>query len=188
MGRWCYRRMGSTCICIFLTGGRTATLHTTNAEGKSTTTHVSVARAPVASVIAAAFGTAPHAVTFEKFFNGSWDLQPAVGGASTDLITNSQFEGYIDVHYNSDLKRYAMIISNDTQFGYAESVDAIAIHWSTPQLLGTFGPIAAYPTAVGLGDDPHVLGNKFYVYYTHLPTDGAGWTEGMLDRFTVTCQ
>jgi hypothetical protein len=55
-------------------------------------------------------------------------------------------------------------------------------------LLGTFGPIAAYPTAVGLGDDPHILGQSFYVYFTHLPTDGMGWTNGALRRLTLTCQ
>jgi hypothetical protein len=40
----------------------------------------------------AAFGSArPHAVPFEKFYEGSWHLQPAVGGASTDLNPNSQY-------------------------------------------------------------------------------------------------
>jgi hypothetical protein len=77
-----------------------------------------------------------------------------------------------------------MIISNDTMFGYAESVDAL--HWTSPVLLGTFGPIAAYPTAVGLGDDPHILGNVFYVYFTYLPSEG--WKGGLLRRLTVTCQ
>jgi len=38
-----------------------------------------------------------------------------------------------------------MIISNDTTFAYAESIDAL--HWTLPIALGDFGPIAAYPTA-----------------------------------------
>ncbi|WP_353070042.1 hypothetical protein RBB75_07395 [Tunturibacter empetritectus] len=176
-------------------------LHVTNAGGASTTTNVSVARAPVAAVLAAAFGTArspvqpelssatelahPHTVAFEKFYEGQWDLQPAIGGASTDLIPSSAYQGYLDIHYNSELKRYVMLISNDTQFGYAESVDAL--HWTVPTLLGVYGPIAAYPTAVGLGDDPHILGKQFYVYFTHLLTDGSGWTEGSLQRLTLTC-
>jgi hypothetical protein len=162
------------------------TLHTTNAGGVSTTTNVSVARAPVASVLEAAFGSArPHAVPFEKFYAGSWRLQPGSGGASTDLIPKSQYSGYLDIHYNSALHRYAMIISNDTTFAYAESIDAL--HWTTPIALGDFGPIAAYPTAVGLGDDPHVLEKKFFVYFTHLPTDGSGWAGGSLRRLTLTC-
>jgi hypothetical protein len=162
------------------------TLHTTNAGGQSTINNVSVARAPIDAVIGAAFDAAhPHAVPFQKFYEGHWDLQPANGGASTDLLPKSAYQGYIDVHYNPAIQRYVMLLSNDTQFAYAESIDAL--HWSTPELLGTFGPIAAYPTAVGLGSDPHLLGKQYYVYFTHLPTDGAGWTDGSLQRLTLTC-
>ena len=157
------------------------TLHAT------TTTNVSVARAPVASVLEAAFGSArPHTVSFEKFYAGSWHLQPGIGGASTDLSPKSAYRGYIDIHYNGALQRYVMIISDDTDFAYAESIDGLT--WTTPALLGTFGPIAAYPTAVGFGDDPHILGKSFYVYFTHLPTDGTGWTNGELRRLTLSCQ
>jgi hypothetical protein len=93
--------------------------------------------------------------------------------------------GYLDIHYNGSLRRYVMIISDDTQFAYAESIDGLT--WTTPPLLGTFGPIAAYPTAVGFGGDPHILGKNFYVYFTHLPTDGTGWTNGELRRLTLSC-
>lgn len=155
----------------------------------NTTTNVSVARARVSSVLEAAFGSkSPHTVAFEKFYKGSWDLQPGIGGASTNLLPKSsaQERGYIDIHYDIALQRYVMIISNDTTFYYAESIDALT--WTTPTLLGTFGPIAAYPTAVGLGDDPHILGKSYYVYFTHLPTDGTGWTNGELRRLTLSCQ
>jgi hypothetical protein len=161
-------------------------LHTTNAQGVSTTTNVSVARALVADVLEAAFGALPHhAVPFQKFYEGSWILQPAIGGASTDLNPSSTFQGYLDIHFNSALQRYVMIISNDTTFGYAESIDGLT--WTVPALVGTFGPIAAYPTAVGLGDDPRILDKTFYVYYTHLPQDG-DWSMGALHRLTLTCQ
>jgi len=153
----------------------------------TTTTNVSVARAPVSAVLDAAFGPAPHhAVPFEKFYKGNWHLQPAIGGASTDLNPKSAYQGYLDIHYNSVLERYVMIISNDTTFGYAESVDGLT--WTLPISLGTYGPIAAYPTAVGLGADPHILGKSFYIYFTHLPTDGSGWKNGELRRLTLTCQ
>ena len=151
------------------------------------TTNVSVARAPVASVLNAAFGSArPHTVAFEKFYEGSWHLQPGIGGASTDLNPRSAYRGYLDIHYNRVLQRYVLIISDDTDFAYSESIDGLT--WTIPTLLGTFGPIAAYPTAVGFGDDPHVLGKSFYVYFTHLPTDGTGWTNGALRRLTLSCQ
>ena len=162
------------------------TLHTTTPTGVSTTTNVSVARAPVASVLDAAFGSAhPHAVPFEKFYQGNWHLQPGIGGASTDLNPKSAYQGYLDIHYNSALKRYVMIISNDTTFAYVESVDGL--NWTIPISLGIYGPIAAYPTAVGLGDDPSILGKSFYIYFTHLPTDGSGWKNGSLRRLTLTC-
>ena len=77
----------------------------------------------------------------------------------------------------------------------AECVVVLPLAWSTntskvaavPASLGTFGPIAASPTAVGFGDDPHILGKSFYVYFTHLPTDGAGWQNGALKRLTLSC-
>jgi hypothetical protein len=156
------------------------TLHAT------TTTRVSVARALTSAVLDAAFNpTRPHAVGFQKFYENSWALQPALGGASTDLDPASPYSGYLDIHYNNGLQRYVMIISDDTTFAYAESVDGLA--WTVPVPLGNFGPIAAYPTAVGLGDDPHVLGNTFYVYFTFLPNDGTGWTYGKMQRLTLTC-
>jgi len=87
------------------------------------------------------FGSAPqHAIAFQKFYEGRWDLQPALGGASTDLIPKSPYSGYLDIHYNSVLQRYVMIVSNDTTFGYAESVDALT--WTIPISLGNYGPIA----------------------------------------------
>ncbi len=160
------------------------TLHTANADGVSTTTNVSVARALAASVLDAAFGSArPHAVAFEKFYEGNWHLQPGAGGASSDLIPSAPFSGYLDIHYNNAIARYVLIISDDTNFAYAESVDLL--HWTLPVSLGAFGPIAAYPTAVGLGEDPHVLGKSFYVYFTHLPADG--WQGGSVRRITVSC-
>jgi hypothetical protein len=162
------------------------TLHTTTPAGVSTTTKVSVVRALAASVLDAAFGSArPHAVAFEKFYKGDWHLQPAIGGASTDLNPNSAYQGYLDIHYNTSLQRQVMIISNDTTLAYAESIDGLT--WTIPISLGIYGPIAAYPTAVGLGDDPHVLGKSFFVYFTHLPTDGSGWKNGSLRRLTLTC-
>jgi len=79
-----------------------------------------------------------------------------------------------------------MIISNDTTFGYAESTDGLTR--TLPISLGTYGPIAAYPMAVGTGNDPHALGQSFYIFFTRLPTDGSGWKNGELRRLTLTCQ
>ncbi|MFZ0687176.1 MAG: hypothetical protein WAM89_16655 [Terriglobales bacterium] len=157
-------------------------------------THVSVARALAASLLDAAFGSGhPHAVPFEKFYHGDWRLQPGIGGASTDLSPNwlPQYEGYLDVHYNSALQRYVMITDDDTTFAYSESVDGL--NWTSPISLGTYADgvktLAPYPTSVGLGDDPSVLGKSFYVYYTFLHEENGGLPrEGnSLRRFSLSC-
>jgi hypothetical protein len=162
--------------------------------GKKTTTHVSVARVLVSLLLEAAFvAKRPHAVPFEKFYEGYWDLQPGISGASTDLNPNWTPEqgGYLDIHYNSALKRYVMIIDNDTTFYYAESTDGLK--WTSPISLGSFADgvktLAPYSSAVGLDDDPHVLGKTFYVYYSFLHEENGGLPrEGdSLRRITLTC-
>ena len=81
-----------------------------------------------------------------------------------------------------------MIISNDTTFAYAESPDGL--NWTLPVSIGDQGnshKIAAYPTAVGLGENPKILGQTYYVYFTRLLNDGTGWEHGSLQRVTLTC-
>ena len=108
------------------------TLHTTTPAGVDTTTRVSVARALVSSVLEAAFGSAhPHTVPFEKFYKGSWHLQPGIGGASTDLMPNNsaQERGYIDIRYN---KVRLALVTHDAggitakDFDLAAAVDKLA--------------------------------------------------------------
>jgi hypothetical protein len=164
------------------------------AAGTTTTTHVSVARALVSSLLDAALGPGrPHTVPFEKFYEGNWHLQPGIGGASTDLNPGwtPQQGGYLDIHFNNALERYVMIIDNDTTFYYSESTDGLS--WTEPLLLGAFADgvttLAPYPRAVGLGNDPHILGKSFYVYYTFLHEENGGLPrEGnSLRRITLTC-
>jgi hypothetical protein len=163
---------------------------TTNA-----TTHVSVARALAASLLGAAFGSVrPHTVPFEKFYEGNWHLQPGIGGASTDLSPDwaPQYGGYLDVHYNSSLQRYVLITDDDTTFGYSESIDGLT--WTAPLSLGNYADgvktLAPYPTSIGLGEDPGILGKSFYIYYTYLHEENGGLPrEGnSLRRLTLTCQ
>ena len=158
------------------------------------TTHVSVARALSASLLDAAFGSArPHSVPFEKFYQGDWRLQPGIGGASTDLSPTwpPQVGGYLDVHFDSALQRYVMIMDNDTTFYYTESIDGLS--WTTPVPLGTFADgvktLAPYASSLGLGDDPSILGKSFYIYYTFLREENGGLPrEGnSLRRITLTC-
>jgi hypothetical protein len=57
---------------------------------------------------------------------------------------------------------------------------------TVPIDIGTFGPVAAYPTAVALGGGPHFLGQNLYVCFSHMPTDSSGWKKGELRRPSVS--
>ncbi len=157
---------------------------------ENTITNVSIARAPVATVLAAAFGAHPHAAAFQKYYAGSWNLEPGIGGYSTDLSPNAPYAGESQVAFNSAIARYQMVVGEGVLIAYAESPDGL--NWSLPTLLASFQSLPAQPTTyvmpIGSGPDPHVLGSRFYIYYTRYPQDGAGWNGASLNRFTISCQ
>jgi hypothetical protein len=151
----------------------------------NTLTLASVARAPIAEVFAEAFGPKPHAALFQKYYAGDWRLQPGIGGFSTDLNPTAPYAGELQVAYNSDLKRYVMIIDEGVLFAYAESIDGL--HWTTPVLLYQFsGQPNTYVMPVGKGEDPHILGRQFYLFYTY--GGAGGWPKNYVGRLTLTCQ
>src|SRR3984957_4284475 len=163
---------------------------------KNGTTHwnnsitlVSVARAPIASVYSDAFGPLPHAATFKKYYHGNW-LQPGINGLSSDLNPQALYGGDNEVEFDDYLQRYVDIIGEGVVVAYSESPDGM--NWSLPILIHDFRNQPDQPTSyvmpVGTGDDPHTLGQAFYVYYTRYPTNGGGWRAASLNRFTVTCQ
>jgi len=41
---------------------------------------------------------------------------------------------------------------------------------------------------VGAGDDPRILGQQFYIFYTFYPSNGEGWDGAAVGRLTVACQ
>jgi len=151
----------------------------------NTLTAFSVARAPISEVFDAAFGAKPHAAAFQKYYAGTWGLQPGIGGYSTDLQPNAPYAGELQVAYDSYLKRYVMIIGEGVLFAYADSPDGLK--WTTPILLKQFesSDINTYVMPVGLGDDPHILGKQFYLFYTYGGPDG--WPSNYVGRITLTC-
>ena len=155
----------------------------------NTITLVSVARAPIQAVLAAAFGDKPHAAGFEKYYDG-WRHEQGLGGYSQDLNPNAAYSGELQVAYNSDLQRYQMIIGEGVLIAYSESSDAI--NWSLPTLLYDFrnekDQPSTYVAPVGMGADPSLLGRQFYIFYTRYPTTGAGWDGASVDRLTVSCE
>lgn len=150
----------------------------------NTLTAFSVARAPISEVFAAAFGAKPHAAGFQKYYAGTWGLQPGIGGYSTDLQPNAPYAGELQVAYNSYLKRYVMIIGEGVLFAYAESEDGLK--WTTPVVLKQFENVSnTYVMPVGTGDDPHILGQQFYLFYTYGGQDG--WPSNYVGRVTLSC-
>ncbi|HUE52796.1 MAG TPA: hypothetical protein VMO80_10675 [Terriglobales bacterium] len=154
----------------------------------NTVTSVSVARAPIADVLEAAFGAKPHALAFQKYYDG-WHLEQGLGGYSRDLETQTPYGGNLQVAYNAGLQRYQMLINAGVVVYYSESPDGM--NWSALSLLYDFrheqDQPSVYVTFVGMGDDPAVLGKQFYVFYTRYPNTGAGWTGASVNRFTVSC-
>ena len=149
------------------------------------TTHLSVARAAIASVFAAAFSPDPHAAPFVKYYQGAWD-QPGIGGLSTDLNPDAQYSGSPNAAFNSALARYVMLNDDTMHIAYSESIDGLT--WTLPALVLTDpGPSSVdYAVPLGTGSDPNVLGQQFYVFFT-LSTPG-GWPDNAVERFTLTCQ
>ena len=151
----------------------------------NTITQASVARAEIAEVARGAFGPKQHAAAFQKYYAGDWRLQPGIGGYSTDLNPTAEFAGELQVAYNADLKRYVMIIGEGVLFAYAESPDGL--NWSSPVQIYQFnGQPNTYVMPIGMGNDPHVLGKQFYLFYTY--GGSGGWPTNYVGRLTATCQ
>jgi len=150
-------------------------------------TNLSVARAPIANVIQGAFGLGVHrAAPFKKYYQGAWD-QPGIGGPSTDLAPEWHYGGGLTVAWDSYLQRYLDFNADSENYSYAESPDGL--HWGDSVYLGTLGVNpngAGYSVGIGTGDDPNILGQQFYVYYTQFR--GPWPTSQSVKRFTMTCQ
>jgi hypothetical protein len=152
----------------------------------TTATVVSVARASIASILDAAFGEHPHAAAFEKYYNGAWS-QPGIGGLSTDLNPTAGYAGSPNVAFDSALNRYVMITDDTQHIAYSESVDGLS--WTLPTLLRQDSDSTTsfdYAAPIGTGDDPNILGEQFYVYFTY--GSAQGWPGNTVRRFTVTCR
>jgi hypothetical protein len=157
----------------------------------TTINFLSLARAPINSVLEAAFDNKhPHAVAFEKRYDG-WNVDQGLGGYSRDLFpSDAIYWGPMRVNWNADLHRYQAFINNGNLIAYAESPDGLS--WSLPTVLKDFSNDPNQPgfyiTPIGLGDEPHVLGKQFYIMYTYYPNNGQGWNGASVRRFTVSCQ
>ncbi len=150
-----------------------------------TTTELSVARAPVKAVIAAA--GRGRVVAWHDYDNGHWK-QPGIGGIASALETNNPQSRWFDVGYDPTVRRYILVAASNDFRGVnlflAFSLDGI--HWSSRYRL-TSGPDESfYPSFVGTGKNPLALGTKFNVLYTSSAVGGADrWSDAVLDRLTI---
>jgi hypothetical protein len=157
----------------------------------NTINFLSMARAPIDSVLKAAFNAEhPHAVMFEKRYDG-WNLDQGLGGYSRNLAAlGAPYWGPTHVNWNQYLNRFQAFIDNGNLIAYAESPDGIS--WSVPKILFDFtndpNKPGFYSTPIGLGENPHILDKQFYVMYTYYPNNGLGWGGASVRRFTVTCE
>ncbi|HVI09411.1 MAG TPA: hypothetical protein VND65_14075 [Candidatus Binatia bacterium] len=149
-------------------------------------TNLSVARASIADVLQQAFsGSVHHSALFQKYYQGAWQ-QPGIGGASTDLAPDWHYGGGLIAAYDSYLHRYLVFNSDSQNYSYAESPDGL--QWTDSVYLGTLGVNpngAGYSVGIGAGEDPNILGQQFYIYYTQFR--GPWPTSQSVKRFTFTC-
>jgi hypothetical protein len=161
--------------------------------------NITVARATISSVIAAAQAGTPFTsgtgTLFMKYTgSGTWNGDGVTdlanpqngGGAFADLLTgNSYFEP--NVAYNSYLNQYVMTYSHS--FASLEiRFSSDGLTWGSPTTLVSGGGLPPnglyYPTLLNTsGGDPEKLGSTFYVYYVDPFGD---WSKSNLKRVQVT--
>lgn len=150
-------------------------------------TGLSVARAPITSVVAAAVDRG-RSVAWSDYYRGRWD-QPGLGGLASPLESGNPPSRWFDVGYDSTAHRYVLVVAADDSRGVnlfiASSPDGL--HWSTRDRLTSGRGESFYPTLVGTGTDPLRLGAAFYVYYTYSARyqGGARWRDAVLVRRSV---
>lgn len=150
-----------------------------------TLSDLSVARAPVASVVSAA--ARGRVVKWHDYDAGGW-TQPGIGGKASPLETGNPPTGWFSVGYDPTVKRYILIAAardfRGTNLFLSFSLDGI--HWTPRQRLTSGTAESYYPSLIGTGSNPLALGHDFNVVYTYSPLGGAArWTDGVLDRLTI---
>jgi hypothetical protein len=178
---------------------------TDNATGCPGNLYLSVARAPIASVIAAAKSGTPFTsgagTLFMKYTgNGTWNgngvtdlANPQNGGGASTQIGPTPLNGGVvlepNVRYDSYLSKYLLCYSNDfTDIECSFSADGVTA-WTAAQAIITGGSYSSnaiyYPTLFNTGGgDPQTLGQTFSVFYVE-PLFNPPWTNTNLYSTTL---
>jgi hypothetical protein len=160
---------------------------TTSTAACSNFTYLSVARASYEELLTDAMMDSSVSGLFHKYYQGSWS-QPGLGGKASETFprVTGETDGDFEVAWSASRNRFVAIGDNAQYITYGESTDGL--HWPSMQILvGTNPqtPVYAYANAIGIGDDPGLLGDTFYSYYTVFPT-GQSWNPTALYRLTIS--
>jgi hypothetical protein len=156
----------------------------TTPEGHYASTALSVARAPVADVLAAA--RSGGVVPWFKFHDGQW-TSPAIGGASTDVRPGERGAWHDNVVRRTSGGSLLVQGVSPHEMVLATSSDGIR-SWSTAvPLFRDPDKFNAYPTVVGTGADPSRVGLDFYVYYLQWEQVQQDWEHARMMRRLVRC-
>jgi hypothetical protein len=151
------------------------------ANGRSS--ELAVARAPLADLVSNSLNGIR--TPFSKYYNGDWS-QPGRGGLSSPLEAGNPANWWSSVSYNDYLDQLVLVSSQWQSGGTGADLylatSADGVNWSPRQPLVLDAGEQMYPTIIGLGDDPQISGQSFYVYYT----DGSRWKNAQLARRLVT--
>jgi hypothetical protein len=148
-------------------------------------TGLSTARARVSDVVAAA--ASGNVVSWAKYHNGGWS-SPALGGPSTNIRPghapwgpNVARHGDGATTMVAGISPREMVLSSSPNgtTGWSDEVPL----FREPQRF------VMYPTVVGLGDKPSVLGERFYLYYTQFegPSVPPDWRNVTVRRRLIRC-
>lgn len=125
-----------------------------------------VARAKVSDVIEAAVNQR-QAWPWMKYYDGAW-TEPGLGGRSTALVEQGE-DSFMpsDVAFNACARKYTAVILGtpfpDADLYWSESADGLT--WNpVKKIVGDEGE-QIYATLIGMGEDPHLTGREFFIYY-----------------------
>jgi len=110
--------------------------------------------------------TAP---VFMKYYRGGF-TENGLGGMSSQLEIGNPSIRWLDISFNSYLNKFLMVAAQHIASDQVDLYLAVSddgINWSRRILIANDRGEKFYPSIIGLGDDPRITGEEFYVYYTH---------------------
>lgn len=127
-------------------------------------------------------GQAPQ---FKKYFMNGF-TEPGIGGRSSFFIEDGKSQ-FPQVLYSKYLKQFVLCYLEGQKEIFVRTSDNL-FHWSDPKLLFRIGLQTPslrvfYPTMVGEGSEPAVLGHEFFLYFV---TRSKDWSDAVLRRERIT--